>query len=119
VQIQWRLSDAPDQPVPQTWNLVLQLFDSAGNRVAQLDTQPRIGGVETPLAELAAGSLVVGSYAVPLPKALLPGEYTLAVGVRDWNANQPVAVEGANLMAEDLVVLGTVEVTDILTGNDK
>lgn len=104
--LQWRLAGE----APQTWNIVLQLLDAAGNRKAQLDTQARVGTVETPLAMLPADRSVHGVYTISLPKALEPGIYTLVVGVNDWNAGAAVAVEGADTVLGEFIWLGTFKV---------
>jgi hypothetical protein len=101
--LEWRIDGEP----PQTWNVVLQLLDSAGNRKAQLDTQARVGAFETTLAGLPADASVAGRYSIPLPKPLAPGEYRVIVGLNDWNAGAPVAVESANAVLNDFVTLGT------------
>jgi len=91
-QLGWRIAGDP----PQTWNAVLQLLDSEGNRKAQLDTQARAGAVETSFAGLPRNGTARGLYTIPLPKPLAPGVYTVIVGVHDWNAGTPITVEGAN-----------------------
>lgn len=106
VRLAWRLLGE----APQTWNLVLQLLDSTGNRKAQMDAQTHVGTVETALAGLAPGASVSGVYTVSLPQPLAPGVYTVVVGVHDWNTGTPVAVEGAETLLDQFVSLGTFSV---------
>ena len=68
----------------------VHLRDAAGNTVAQKDQPPLNGAYPSSLWE--PGEVIADEITVPLPSDLPPGDYTVVVGLYDFNTFQRLAV---------------------------
>ena len=106
VALAWQV----DAPPPLDYSIFLHLVDAQGEKVAQLDTQPRDAAGPLPMTTWPVGETIAGSYAVPLPAALPAGDYTVIVGVYDWQAGRNLTATGNSVLPGDVVQVGTVRV---------
>jgi hypothetical protein len=78
VDLYWRVVSTP--PVP--WHSFLQLFDHTGHKLAQAEDH-RPGGDYLPAPLWRPGDVIRDRFALLLPAALPPGDYTLVAGFYD------------------------------------
>jgi len=88
VALAWQIEAAP----PLDYSLFIHLLNAAGEKVTQLDTQPRDGFGPLPMTTWPMNATIAGNYALPLPVNLPPGEYTVIVGLYDWQAGPQAAM---------------------------
>ena len=65
----------PQAAIAERYKITVQLLDSAGQLVAQHDTEPRDGA--EPTTSWEPGQSLTDRYGVPIPPNLAPGHYTL------------------------------------------
>jgi hypothetical protein len=106
VSLAWQL----DAAAPLDYSLFLQLFNAQGDKVAQLDTQPRDSFGPLPMSAWLLGDTVSGRYELPLPADLPAGDYALILGVYDWRAGQNLPATGADVLPGDVVQIGVLRV---------
>ena len=114
---------APQQPAPgQTFAVTLQwralqafaanetvfvhLLDARNQVVAQHDGAPANGA--QPTVEWTPGETILDAHALPLPKSLAAGTYTLEVGMYLQSTGQRLQLQGNP--AQDRILLGRVRV---------
>ncbi len=101
LQLDWRA----DAPLALRYKVFLQLLDAEGQLVTQHDSEPAAG--LAPTDAWAPGETVVDRRALMLPEGLVPGRYTMIVGL--YTENDP----GQRLPFGDAdhLVVGTLEIT--------
>jgi hypothetical protein len=82
------------------------LIDAQGNKVAQLDWQPRDPLGLLPTTSWPQGWPVVDAQRLPLPPDLAAGDYTLLVGFYNWQNGKRLPAQGAGVIGGDAVGLG-------------
>lgn len=87
-------------------NVFVHVLDAGGEKVAQLDAQPRAGFAPLPLSGWPTASPVAGEYAVALPPDLAPGTYTVVAGLYDWRDGVRRPVQGASATGDNAVLVG-------------
>ncbi|MBN1248447.1 MAG: hypothetical protein JXC32_12365, partial [Anaerolineae bacterium] len=71
----------------------VHLVDGAGNLRAQVDMEPQAGFAPTLIWQ--PGDRIVDRYGLPLPADLVPGDYTVLVGMYSATGNRlPIEVDG-------------------------
>lgn len=97
-------------PVDFDYTAFAHLLDAQGNKVAQLDWQPRdrLGVLPTSAWPLAWP--VSDAQRLPLPPALPAGEYTLLVGWYNWQSGARLAAQGEGVVDGNAVRLGPLRV---------
>ena len=98
-------------PVTPTFDYALfaQLFDSAGNKVAQLDWQPHDALGPRPMTSWLAGEAIQDRQTLALPADLPPGAYQLLVGVYNWQTGERLPVVGEATANGDTIVIATLD----------
>jgi uncharacterized membrane protein len=86
------------------------LLDSGGNKVAQLDWQPHDRMGLLPTGAWPLGWPVIDAQALPLPATLPAGDYTLIVGLYNWESGSRLPAQGAATVGGDSVQLGSVKI---------
>lgn len=100
----WRNGQATP---PFDYALFAQLFDSAGNKVAQLDWQPRDAIGLRPMTSWQVGEAIQDTQTLVLPPDLPAGTYQLLVGVYNWQTGARLPVVGEATAAGDTIVIAT------------
>ncbi len=90
--------------------LFAQLFDSAGNKVVQVDWQPRDHIGLRPMTTWLPGEALQDSQTLPLPTPLAAGTYKVLIGVYNWQNGDRLKVAGDATEAGDSIVIGTFEI---------
>jgi len=98
---------AGDQPPTFDYALFAQLFDSAGNKVAQIDWQPHDHIGLRPMTTWQPGEVLQDTQTLPLPVDLPAGTYTLLAGVYNWQSGERLPVVGEVTEAGDTIVITT------------
>ena len=93
-------------PITERYKVTVQFLDSAGQLVAQHDTEPRDGLM--PTTTWKPGSVLADRYGVLLPVDLSPGHYHLIVGLYHIATGDRLSVAAGG----DHVVLCDVEVKE-------
>jgi 4-amino-4-deoxy-L-arabinose transferase-like glycosyltransferase len=101
VTLQWQAQAR----MPVDYTVFTQLWDSAGQVAAQLDSQPASG--TRPTSGWQPGETVLDRKALLLPADLPPGSYTLQVGLYDLATLQRLTLAPSG---DDHISLGTVQV---------
>jgi uncharacterized membrane protein len=98
-------------PVTPTFDYALfaQLFDSAGNKVAQLDWQPHDAIGPRPMTSWLAGEAIQDRQTLALPADLPPGAYQLVTGVYNWQTGERLPVVGEATANGDTIVIATLD----------
>ncbi len=104
------LAWSAEEPPPLDYSIFVHLVNAQGEKVAQLDTQPRDAAGPLPMTTWLAGATVAGRYALPLPADLPAGEYRVVTGVYDWQAGIQLPAAGADVQPGDVVEVGTLSV---------
>ena len=94
-------------PITERYKVTVQFLDSAGQLVAQHDTEP--GDGLTPTTTWKPGQVLADRYGVPLPMDLSPGHYQLIVGLYHIATGERLSVAAGG----DHVVLCDVEVKEL------
>jgi 4-amino-4-deoxy-L-arabinose transferase-like glycosyltransferase len=99
-----------EQPLGEDAFIFVHLRDAAGSTVAQRDAPPWQG--RFPTSSWRPGTIVVDVNDLPLPPTVLPGEYTIVVGMFNpaTGGHPPLVIDG-QAQAGNAVPLGTVTVT--------
>ncbi len=92
------------------YTLSAQVFDSAGNKVAQVDWQPRDAIGLRPMTTWLPGETLQDSQTLPLPATLVAGDYKVLLSVYNWQTGDRLPVTGAATEAGNSIVLGTFEI---------
>ncbi len=98
------------EEVDKDYSLFAHLLDANGERVAQLDWQPRDSGGLRPTSSWTAGERIVDSEVMELPMNLATGEYRMVVGLYDWESGDRLPVTSGTDTGQELVHLGTITV---------
>ena len=98
-------------PVTPTFDYALfaQLFDGAGNKVAQLDWQPHDAIGPRPMTSWLAGEAIQDRQTLALPADLPPGAYQLVTGVYNWQTGERLPVVGEATANGDTIVIVTLD----------
>ncbi|OUC09169.1 hypothetical protein RY27_04510 [Litorilinea aerophila] len=102
-----------EAPPAFDYSVFAHLVDGAGNKVAQLDWQPRDPAGLLPATAWPVGQPVVDAQHLALPVKLPPGEYRLMVGLYNWQDGQRLPARadgGAALVEGDAVAVATLQV---------
>ncbi len=91
-------------PIAERYKVTVQLLDSAGQLVAQVDTEPGEG--RTPTSTWQVAQILADRYGLPLPPDLPPGRYTLIAGLYHVASGErlPVATGGDHVVLCEKVV---------------
>ena len=101
LSLYWR----SEAPLPVDYTTFVHLRNEAGETVAQQD-QPPLGGVY-PTSLWDPGEIIADEITLTLPPELPPGEYSLVVGLYDFNTGLRLAAPG---QPENSVTLTTVRI---------
>jgi hypothetical protein len=97
-------------PVDFDYNAFAHLLDAEGNKVAQLDWQPHDAMGVLPASTWPVGWRATDTQRLPLPPDLPAGEYTLLVGLYNWQSNERLPAQGERVSGGDAVELGPVRI---------
>lgn len=89
--------------------LSAQAFDSAGNKVAQIDWQPHDPLGPRPMSSWLPGEQIQDTQRLLLPAALPPGTYQLLLSIYHWQTGERLPVVGEATAAGDTIVMASVE----------
>ena len=92
------------------YTLSAQVFDSAGNKAAQVDWQPRDSIGVRPMTTWLPGETLQDGQLLPLPATLAPGRYTVLLSLYNWQTGERLPVAGPGTEAADSIELATVEI---------
>ena len=95
-------------PVDFDYAIFAHLLDAQGNRVAQLDWQPQDALGKLPMRLWEPGWPVVDTQELPLPADLPAGEYTLWVGLYDWQTGARLPVVAGSPVEQDALLISTI-----------
>jgi hypothetical protein len=101
--LHWQAIDS----ITQDYTVFNHLLDAEGNMIAQQDSMPQQNQYPTSLWD--SGEIVVDPRAIPLPKRLEPGVYTLRVGLYESETGQRLRLENRTKDFVDLPGLFTFE----------
>jgi hypothetical protein len=104
--LHWRAA----APVDFDYTAFVHLLDAQGNKVAQLDWQPHDRMGVLPTSTWPQGWLATDTQILPLPADLPPGDYTLLVGLYNWQNGNRLPAQGENVIGGDAVRLGPVRI---------
>jgi hypothetical protein len=104
--LHWRAS----APVDFDYTAFAHLLDAQGNKVAQLDWQPHDALGTLPATSWPQGWPVTDKQLVPLPSDLAPGDYTLLVGLYNWQNGSRLPAQGQGVMGGDAVQIGPLRI---------
>jgi hypothetical protein len=96
-----------DAPVSQSYTVFVQLIAPDGTLAAQNDSQPVYGYY--PTSQWQPGEIVPDRIAIPLPKDLPPGNYTLIAGLYDGETGLRLPLADGS---GDYVTFGKLEIRD-------
>jgi len=99
IQLEW----TTDALLNTRYKVFIQLLNSAGNLVAQRDSEPAGGEALTTLWQ--PGQIILDNHALAIPGDLSAGEYTLIIGLYDENPPQ----ERLPVGDADYLILGIVQ----------
>lgn len=106
IQLGWVADATPDFD----YALFVHLLDQQGEKVAQIDGQPQDALGPRPLTTWRAGQVVVDERTFPIPAALPTGDYTLVLGLYNWQTGERLPVTGAAARPDETVRLTAVKV---------
>lgn len=89
--------------------LSAQAFDSAGNKVAQIDWQPHDRLGPRPMTSWLPGEQLQDTQRLTLPATLPPGAYQLLLSIYHWQTGERLPVVGEATAAGDTIVMATIE----------
>lgn len=92
IAFSWR---ALQQPA-MDFSVFVHLLDQNGNKVAQLDWQPRDAWGPRPMTTWRTGQTILDEQVLPVPADLPSGAYDLILGVYNWQSGERLPVNGAN-----------------------
>lgn len=102
----WQAAATPETD----FSVFAHLLDGAGEKVAQLDWQPHDAWGPRPMTTWLSGETLADTQTLTLPATLPAGEYTLIVGVYDWQTGARLPVQGTNAGPGDVVQVGVVHI---------
>ena len=102
----WRALDKPDMDC----TAFAHLLDADGNKVAQLDWQPRDAAGLRPASTWQPGESIAGSESLSIPAELAPGVYRMIVGMYNWQNGDRLPVQGQDAALDDVVTVASIEV---------
>jgi hypothetical protein len=91
------------------YTLFLHLDNAQGEIVAQTDVMPLEGRYPTSIWDL--GEIIVTDMVVTLPGDLRPGEYTLWMGMYNWQTGQRLSIQAEAQTAADRLLLETIRIS--------
>ena len=108
VQLRW----VKQQGAPLAGDYVrfVQLFDSSGAKVAQVDGPPADEAGVFPTTQWGAARDFVDAVTLALPADLPPGAYSLIAGFYAWETGERLPVTGTAAFGGDAIDLGVVQV---------
>lgn len=101
------LSWQAKESIPFDYSVFAHLVDAEGNKVAQLDWQPRDALGPLPMTSWPVGMQIVDRVALQLPETVPSGDYRLIIGVYDWRDGTRLAVSDSS---EDTVTIADIHV---------
>jgi uncharacterized membrane protein len=90
--------------------LFAHLLDASGNKVAQLDWQPRDALGPRPMTSWLQGDSVLDEQSFLLPAELAPGTYRLVIGAYNWQTGERLPVIGDAVAPGDVVTIATIQI---------
>jgi hypothetical protein len=99
-----------DGQAPPNLSRFVHLLDSTGGRVAQVDGQIADAFGPLPISGWPVGESVYDLVTLALPATLPPGEYTLAVGLYDWQTGERLRAVGAGASEDGAAAIGLVQI---------
>ena len=98
------------ETVPFDYSVFAHLIDAEGNKVAQLDWQPKDALGPLPMTSWPIDMQIVNRVTLALPETVPAGDYRLIIGVYDWRdgARLPVSSNTAN--NDDTVTVAEIQV---------
>lgn len=96
-----------DAPPPTDYSVFVQMLDATGAKVAQWDGAPADAVSKLPASHWPAGWQGTQALSLTLPPTLLPGQYTVIVGMYDWQTGVRLPIDNG-----DSVEIGRVEIRD-------
>lgn len=88
--------------------LSAQLFDGAGNKVAQIDWQPHDAIGLRPMTSWLPGEQIQDTQTLTLPAALPAGTYQVLLSIYNWQSGERLPVVGEATAAGATIVIATV-----------
>jgi hypothetical protein len=87
------------------YSFFVNLADSNGNVIAQYNGNPC--SPLLPAEIIAPGAFLLGKTPVEIPPGTAEGDYTMTMGIINWQTGEQVTLEGA---AQSEVFIGTIQV---------
>lgn len=108
VTLLWRSRQSISGPL----SVFVHLVNQAGQMVAQHDGPPLYGHL--PVSQWLPGDLVPDVHTIVVPTDIVPGFYSLSVGIYEWPSltRLPVTTVDGTVLLEGIVPLAMVEVVD-------
>jgi uncharacterized membrane protein len=92
------------------YSVFAHLVDAQGNKVAQVDWQPRDAIGRRPMTSWLESERLVDPVTLDLPAELPPGDYRLLVGAYNWQSGERLSVTRQGAELSDVVVATVVRV---------
>ena len=106
VELPFTLHWQASAPVDFDYTAFAHLLDAQGNKVAQLDWQPHDRMGVLPTSAWPRGWPVIDAQRLLLPADLPPGDYTLLVGLYNWQSGERLPAQGERVVDGNAVQLG-------------
>ena len=106
IQLGWQAESTPDFD----YTLFIHLLDQQGEKIAQVDDQPRDAWGPRPMTSWRAGQVVVDEHSLAIPADLPAGDYTLILGLYNWQTGDRLPVTGVDARPDETVHLLDVRV---------
>jgi len=106
VILHWRALATPDAD----YTAFVHLLDAAGEKVAQMDWQPRDAIGPLPTSAWQPGQTVVSGAVLALPADLAPGDYRLIAGMYHWQDGARLPASGESAEPGDVVGVAVIRV---------
>jgi hypothetical protein len=97
-------------PVDFDYTAFAHLLDAQGNKVAQLDWQPRDSMGPLPTGAWPQNWPVNDALHLPIPPDLPVGDYTLLIGWYNWQNGNRLPAQGERVIGGDAVELGPLRI---------
>jgi hypothetical protein len=87
----WRAEAA----IPEGYTVFIHIVDAEGTLVAQSDRVPAVDGQPYPTDLWLPGEIVIDSYELSVPANVVPGDYTIRVGLYLPESGQRLSIPGS------------------------
>ncbi|MCB0107451.1 MAG: hypothetical protein KDE53_16135 [Caldilineaceae bacterium] len=98
------------EPIPLDYSVFAHLLNEQGEKVAQLDWQPRDDWGPRPMTTWFEATSIVDEQRLPLPEDLPAGNYHLVIGVYNWQTGERLAISGAGATPDNVAPIAEISI---------